>query len=397
MNESLVLDVLLHGNPIGTLTLLSGYQGLFAFSQAYIDDPERSVLSLSFKEAMGGLITDLRPARSRLPPFFANLLPEGPLRAYLARRAGVKESDEFSLLRALGDDLPGAVTLRPADERSRPLKWQSRTGPESAMRFSIAGTQLKFPAIMEADDRLTISPDGAGGRWIVKLPSPQFARLTENEHGMMRLARCVGITVPDAELVPMEAIAGLPEDIGRLEGPALAVRRFDRTGDGAPLHIEDFAQIFALYPEQKYERATYRDIAAVLWAETGEKGVAEFIRRLVFCVLTGNGDAHLKNWSLIYPDRRTAALAPGYDFVSTIPYLPRDTLALKFGRSKRMDMLSRDQLSYFSARARLPGRLVLRTAQETAARFCETWPEERRALPHRVLAAIEEHWRHLAF
>ena len=56
----------------------------------------------------------------------------------------------------------------------------------------------------------------------------------------------------------------------------------------------------------------------------------EFLRRFVFNALIGNADMHLKNWSLIYPDRRAAMLAPAYDFVSTIAYLPDDRLALTF-------------------------------------------------------------------
>lgn len=135
---------------------------------------------------------------------------------------------------------------------------------------------------------------------------------------------------------------GLPEGIGRLSGPALAIKRFDRNDEGGPVHMEDFAQIFGLYPERKYERASYRNIAEVIWAEIGEEGIAEFVRRLVFNALIGNADMHLKNWTLTYPDRRAAALSPGYDFVSTIAYIDDTNMALKMTRSKRFDELSID-------------------------------------------------------
>jgi serine/threonine-protein kinase HipA len=55
--------------------------------------------------------------------------------------------------------------------------------------------------------------------------------------------------------------------------------------------------------------------------EVGDAGAVEYTRRLVFSALIGNGDMHLKNWSLVYPDQRTPALAPAYDLVSTIPYM----------------------------------------------------------------------------
>ena len=68
-----------------------------------------------------------------------------------------------------------------------------------------------------------------------------------------------------------------------------------------------------------------------------EDDVAEFIRRLVFVVASGNGDAHHKNLSLIYPDGLNARLSPAYDLVSTIQYHPNDTLALNLGGSKRWE------------------------------------------------------------
>ena len=90
---------------------------------------------------------------------------------------------------------------------------------------------------------------------------------------------------------------------------------------------------------------------------------------------------HLKNWSLIYPDRRHAALAPAYDFVSTIAYLPDDRAALKFSRTRRFSEFSEDELAHLAAKALLPEKLVLDAARETVARFHQHWRGERRHLP----------------
>ena len=379
MADAPVLDVALYGRRIGSLTLLPGDQTLFVFDQDYIDDPERPVLSLSFKDSLGGLITDLRPTRTRAPPFFSNLLPEGALRDYLARRTGVNPKREFFLLRMLGRDLPGAVTITPAGGETWPLETDRQVdvdrqaSRDAVLRFSLAGVQLKFSALMEATGGLTIPADGAGGSWIVKLPSMKFESVPENEYAMMQLARAIGIDVPEVRLVAMNRIAGLPDGIARMQGHALAVQRFDRSAEGGLVHIEDFAQVFGVYPETKYQRASYRSIAEVLWIETGAEGVAEFVRRLVFNALIGNTDMHLKNWSLIYPDGRRAALSPGYDFVSTIAYLPDTHMALTLGRSKAMTRLSLDQLAYFAAKAGVPGKLVLDTAKETVVRFMDGW------------------------
>lgn len=402
MSDVSVLEVALYGQRIGTLTILPGEQTLFAFDQAYIDDPERPTLSLSFKDAFGGLIADLKPRNVRVPPFFSNLLPEGALREYLAKKAGVNPKREFFLLWMLGQDLPGAITITPADGEAWPPEDQlveaaMQEDRETLLRFSLAGVQLKFSAVMEATGGLTIPAEGIGGSWIVKLPSMRFDRVPENEFAMMELARSIGIDVPEVRLIPLQKISGLPGDVAQLEGNALAVKRFDRAEDGSAVHIEDFAQVFGLYPEKKYERASYRNIAEVLWAETGEEGVAEFIRRLIFNVLIGNADMHLKNWSLIYPDHRSALLAPGYDFVSTIAYLPDYKMALTLGRSKEMRELSLDQLSYLSAKARLPEKLVVDAGVETVRRFVATWNENNIVdhLGAKIIEPINDHLREI--
>jgi len=209
----------------------------------------------------------------------------------------------------------------------------------------------------------------------------------------MTLARLVGIDVPAVRLVDVDAIGNLPMDVETLKGQALAVERFDRLAHGTPVHVEDFAQIFGVYPEDKYGKASYMNIATVIGVEGGETDIAEFIRRLTFNTLIGNADMHLKNWSLIYPDRRNAALAPAYDLVSTIAHLPDEWGALKVSRSKRFDAFSEDELAHMASRARLPEKIVLDAARETAALFHRHWQTERNNLPlsDAVIKAVEAH------
>jgi len=240
---------------------------------------------------------------------------------------------------------------------------------------------------------LTVPAEGTGGSWIVKLPSSRFEGVPENEFAMMSLARRIGIDVPEFTLIETKAIEGLPEGLGTLRGQqAYAIKRFDR-GEHDPVHTEDFAQVFGVYPDDKYKKATCRSIASVLGIETGERDVAEFIRRLVFNVLIGNADMHLKNWSLIYPDGRTPLIAPAYDFVSTIAFLEDDEAALKFVRTKRFDRFSMDELARLADKARLPQRPVLKTAKETVEAFRDVWADEQTNLPvtKQVRAIIDAH------
>ena len=120
MSNVSVLNVNLYGEPIGTLTNLGGDRTIFAFTDEYIENPDRPTLGLAFKDEFGELYTDFRPYQKRVMPFFSNLLPEGHLRKYLAEQAGVNPEREFYLLWALGHDLPGAITITPADGEAWP-------------------------------------------------------------------------------------------------------------------------------------------------------------------------------------------------------------------------------------------------------------------------------------
>ena len=174
-------------------------------------------------------------------------------------------------------------------------------------------------------------------------------------------------------MIDVANIRGLPPDFAHKKTNALAIERFDRGPGGELIHAEDFCQVFGLFPHDKYSRASYSNIASVLSVETGEAGVAEFVRRLAFSVLIGNGDMHLKNWSLLYPDGRAPVLSPGYDFLSTVFYLPSDQLALTFGESRSLSEISPSQIRRFARKARLQVSSVSRIVIETVERTMEAW------------------------
>lgn len=391
-----VLNILFYNEPIGTLTLLPGDQHLLHFNSSYIENPNRPTLSLSFKDQLGGLLTNIRSTRMQLPPFFSNLLPEGYMREYLAKMAGINGKREFFLLWILGKDLPGALRIEQENKESWPFSLPEREDnniSNNSLRFSLAGVQLKFSALMKPKGGLTIPAQGVGGSWIVKLPSAHFDGLPENEYSMMSLASKLGMDIPEIQLVEIDNISNLPSNLGKLKGQALAVKRFDRTEQG-PVHMEDFAQIFNVYPDHKYDHGSYKNIAQVIEKEIGETGVTEYIRRLVFNTLIGNADMHLKNWALIYPDKKQAALAPGYDFVSTIAFIEDKTMALKYVKSKYMAELSIAMLRYFAFKAQLSEHLVLSTAKETVKNFIELWHQEKHHLPipKTTIDIIEKHF-----
>lgn len=389
------LVIRLQGAQVGIINRLAGDKYLFSFEQDYIDNPQRPTLSLSFKGQAGDLVTSSRAYHLRLPPFFSNVLPEGHLRAYLAQRAGVKSEREFFLLSALGGDLPGATTAMPlevGEHLGEYLTESEDTEKDTALHFSLAGIQLKFSAIIEASGGLTIPANGMGGSWIIKLPSNRFPLVIENEFAMLALARAIGIVLPSNRLIDISEINGLPQDAARVTGKALAIQRFDRDVNGKRIHMEDFAQVFGLFPDDKYDKRSYSNIASVLWAEAGESDTYEFVRRLVFSVVIGNADMHLKNWSLIYPDGRTPVLSPAYDLISTIPYIDGDQLALSFGGSKSISEITPDQVRRFSDTARIPTSPLSQLVVETVEKTVEAWSvlEEKEMLSDSIKKAIDK-------
>lgn len=402
MTEVPVLNISLGNTPVGTIAQLPGGNNVFSFDEAYINNQNRPTLSLSFKDIMGGLITDVKPTQTRLPPFFSNLLPEGQMREYLANRANIKPEHEFYLLWMLGGDLPGAIQAIPAKDSLPPQAVLqhpkgTKTSTESPFRFSLAGVQLKFSAASHKKGGLTISSDGAGGAWIIKLPDAHFEHVPENEFAMMSLAKNIGIEVPDIQLSTIEAIHGLPEGFDRLGKYAFVIKRFDRK-DKQRIHFEDFAQIFNVYAEKKYDKANYRNLATVIWSETGEQGITEFIKRLTFTILVGNGDMHLKNWALIYPNGVKAQLAPAFDFVSTIPYIQNERLALNFIKTKDFGAITLDEFKRFAAKSHLPEKLVLDTVTQTSTLFREHWHKSNEfKIPNKIKSIIDKHLQLVAF
>ncbi len=368
-----VLGVWLGVQRVGTLVRLPDDRITFAFDPAYQNDRDRPTLSLGFKGKSGGLVT-MRTTQTRLLPFFANLLPEGQLRSYLAARAGIKEVRDFPLLALVGGDLPGNVrVVAEGTGVVLPASSDDSTDANAPLKFSLAGVQLKFSALESATGGLSIPVSGAGGDWILKLPSAAYPEVPRHEHAMLELARSTGIAIPQLQLVQMAKVENLPTDIPWPEQTALAVRRFDRE-DRTRVHIEDFAQVFGQYPEGKYGKASSENLARVLYAESGLEQVLELVRRLVFTILIGNADMHLKNWSLIYRNGRTPVLTPAYDYISTVVYLPADrALALSIGGIRAMDDVGLDQFARFANRVGVPVIPVTDAIQQTVAHFKQAW------------------------
>jgi serine/threonine-protein kinase HipA len=229
---------------------------------------------------------------------------------------------DYRLLVRLGADLPGAVAVEAATEPDgRDDPTVADIEPDAAdhpLRYSLAGVQLKYSV---HSSRLTLPSSGAGSWWIVKLPDRSIPSLAENEYLTMRWIGAAGMDTPRVELSPAGSVSELPSGFVQPDDLLYLTERYDRSPTGR-VHVEDFAQVADVDPREKYGEfgATYDSMGTVVSRLLGEEGLRAYLERLVAMVITGNTDAHLKNWSLWYPDGQTPQLAPVYDFHSLTIY-----------------------------------------------------------------------------
>ena len=391
--------ILLYDEPVAHLRVREDGSSTLRFLDTYVQAaPPRPVLSQKFEDWS---LSKIRRFRS-LPSFFQHLLPEGALREYILRAEHLADSD-VELLRRLGRDLPGAVALVPEDAEDDDVPGQivdeppaPPGAPTERLRFSLAGVQLKFSANRKG--RITIPARGRSGRWIVKLPDKVHARLPELEHSMMLWAMATGFEVPETDVISVSEIENMPPHLDWSGASAYVCRRFDRAEEGFPIHIEDFAQVFGapLTDEAKYDRYGYVSIARAISGISGHDDMLTFLRRLVFDILCGNGDSHIKNWSLIYHDRVRARLAPAYDLVPTIlfPNYPQ-ALALDFVGVTRFTEITRDRFRLLAKKLNMPPTDLLAIVDETIERAKDAFVASARDWPLTAeeRAQLEAHWR----
>lgn len=375
----------------------------FRLSPEYRSSHRRPVLGQRFED-------DLEKARygrrrGALPDFFANVVPEeGALRRVLIQAMAIEEPDDVDVLAFVGRDLPGAVTVHSSSRETEGYPpWPAQLAPSESektenetglLRFSLAGVQLKF-SMLRQEDSLTLPAADRDGRWIVKFPSPTFPCLPENEYAILTWARDAGFDVPDIELMGQDR---LPSSLRKFVPESellLVISRYDRFEEGR-VHQEDLAQAVGLPPEKKYEHLSYEAIASLIRRFIDENAVFELVRRLVFVIASGNGDAHLKNWSLIYPDRVRAKWSPLYDQVATVAWsVPERKLALKLAGIRDFHRLDREALRRFAERADLAPALVEEVAEATLTALGRCRESTLENLPPTHGTALREHWENV--
>lgn len=302
----------------------------------------------------------VRTTGGAVPPFFAGLLPEGRRLTALRRAVKTSADDELSLLLAVGHDTVGDVQVLPHSLPPELIPPRTLLAVErhwSEVRFAdvlaesgivdpvgLAGVQEKASARM-----ISVPLARAGERYLLKLDPPEFPHLVANEAFFLQLAHAARMPAARATVVH--------DADGR---PGLLVRRFDRVaqrdGSSTRLACEDACQVLGRWPADKY-RMTYEQVVTTLADACAARPVAlaALYQQIAFAWLTGNGDLHAKNLSILASPGGEWQVSPAYDLPSTVPYGDQSLALSMLGRTSG---ISRKHLLEFAAIVGLPPRFA---------------------------------------
>ncbi|MHB1585790.1 MAG: type II toxin-antitoxin system HipA family toxin [Acidiferrobacteraceae bacterium] len=343
-----------------------------------------------------------------IPPAFAQNLPEGALRALLlrmhtkTRAVDLGEStdpvdEDLFLLGLVGQNLVGRLRCRRAYEHHSlqvptpiPMDTLLTSPAETLIRevmekyapsSGISGVQ---PKALVPVSRMTVPV----GDVIVKTEGPEYPGLAINEYLCLAAARRAGLDTVEAQL--------------SADGRSLIIQRFDRRA-GRALGFEDACALFGLLPHGKYtgDYATLiRGLSSFVASAERHAALRTLFRSVAFSLLIGNGDAHLKNFGVLYTDPSgPVALAPLFDVVNTTVYLNHDLPALSLRGVKawpdRAELLSiGSSLSLTRSESRAILEETTEAIHEAVDRFpsmiCGTHPQEHE-IKIRVGQAITRH------
>ncbi len=342
------LSVRLYGKPIGLLEQTPTGKMQFSYLPEAILSEEGRVLSL-------GMPLRAEPYDEvRTEAYFGGLLPESEMaRKAIGKRHGVSHHNSFALLRAIGYDCAGAVSLHAPSEsvensedsenttlgQSFPLSGKVLAEESlylhiqelpqkplflgvEGLRLSLAGAQDKA-AICLVDNEIALSQDGCPTTHILKPVIQGFDGIVHNEYVCLKLAKHVGLKVPNVEIrwakdLPYLLIERYDRVIERVSQGANRENRVQR------IHQEDFCQALGIISADKYQKEGGPDFKACfdLLRQTAQpvKDRNTLAALMVFNYLIGNMDAHGKNYSLLHSPTQGIAIAPAYDLICTRVY-----------------------------------------------------------------------------
>ena len=306
-----------------TIGLLAKENNEFVFN--YKDSPPDGFVSLTMPVRMKGYVHPV------LHPIFEMHLPEGYLLSIIKKHfSKLTDTDDFGLLRLLSADVKGRLHYESSiKQRILPFTLENLLHPEHsnlfnelvdrfALHSALSGVQPKVMAQIE--NKATLRLDD----YIVKAWGVDYPQLALNEYFCMLAVKFAGVAVPEFYLSDDDAL--------------FVMKRFDVLEDGATLGFEDMCVMQAKQRDHKYN-GSYEQVAKTIKLFTSPQykmaSLQQFFKMIVLNNRLQNGDAHLKNFGLLYENMDSIRLAPAFDVVSTTAYIYSDVPALTLLGSKK--------------------------------------------------------------
>tara|TARA_R110001599_G_C12274486_1_gene661912 strand:- start:4895 stop:6157 length:1263 start_codon:yes stop_codon:yes gene_type:complete len=328
---------------------------------------------------------DFTPEEGLAHRFFANLLPEGGVRDQIVRDLKIASTD-FDLLRAIGGECAGALSILQAEHqplteheyhkisdeelanlvsrRGHIYTWNASERP----RLSLAGAQDKCPVLVE-NDIFWLPRKESPSSHILKFELSDYRHLPAYETFTTGLAGAIGLPVVEIQL---RSIADTHYAL---------IKRYDRykfeRGQIARLHQEDFCQALGFGYERKYQEyggPTFADCYRLVQDISTDPAndLQYLLRWQIFNVLAGNSDGHAKNLSLLYQTNGEIRLAPFYDMVCTRAIERIDYhLAFSVGEERNPGVVSRKHWEILAQECGLRPRFLQDQVQDVAVRLLE--------------------------
>lgn len=318
MNAS--LKVLVNQKPSGVLIKESG-EFVFQYQQPAAE----AFISLTMP------VRAKNYTLSHLMPIFEMHLPEGYLLSVIKKHfAKITATDDFGLLNILAPSVRGRLTYQGDQQKSssslslsdvlhgrKENLFQSLV-ERFALSSPLSGVQPKVLA--KVQDKATLMHEDV----IVKAWGDDYPELALNEYLCMKVVKLAGIPVPECYLSDDERL--------------FVMKRFDVLETGEALGFEDMCVLQAKRRDDKYN-GSYEQLAKTIKTfvspEHKQASLSQFFKMMVMNHLLQNGDAHLKNFGVVYDGPNTVRLAPAYDVVCTTVYVSQDMTALTMQGTKR--------------------------------------------------------------
>lgn len=369
-----MLDVYVSNQLVGVLDQPDPYTFVFNYLP---NAPEALPISLLMPKRLESWIS------RELHPVFQISLPEGALRELMTKKFSKRfeHFGDLELLAVVGENMIGRIQvtphgqapsgLTPHETLSRLIKEDTTTLVnhylgERLHTSGVSGGFIKFLATSPSHHQSS-RPTFALEEWIIKLNDDDHPHIVLLEYFGMMAARASGLTVPDIHLAE--------------DHKHLLVKRFDLNSEGMSVGFEDMCALFGRPARDKFTGSVERLIKTIgtfCQGEKKRKSFDQFFGQYLLASTIRNGDAHLKNFGLLYENMQAAELAPVYDMLSMSVYAPTlansrdadDGMAINFEGSKRW--LTPDSIQSLSTQCLLSAKSVKNWKAQIATALIET-------------------------